>query len=236
MVSPWRKEEPVAWPFRFAGGERGLVAAMAPAVAVNPVIKPATLVTLKVQDTQRRVVTRTMRRTDKLQVLMDCYYDVVCSAGAGAGAGTRGAGRFVFDGKRLKGEQTTKDLGMKSGDQIDFFGDLGATDGGDAEEEVDEDVHVTVKVQDTAGRTVKFTVRNTQKLQVIMNDYYASVPGVTVGTGKFLYDGRQLKGGQTPADLKMEGEGEGEDEILIDFFIDMMGGGGWAAAGCCCCC
>jgi small ubiquitin-related modifier len=46
---------------------------MAPAVAVNPVIKPATLVTLKVQDTQRRVVTRTMRRTDKLQVLMDCY-------------------------------------------------------------------------------------------------------------------------------------------------------------------
>jgi small ubiquitin-related modifier len=44
---------------------------------------------------------------------------VVCSAGAG----TRRAGRFVFDGKRLKGEQTPKDLGMKSGDQIDFFGD-----------------------------------------------------------------------------------------------------------------
>jgi small ubiquitin-related modifier len=234
MPSWLKAEEPVARPFRFAGGERGLVvAAMAPAVAANPIVKPATLVTLKVQDTQRRVVSRTMRRTDKLQVLMDCYYDVVCSAGAGA----RAAGRFVFDGKRLKGEQTPKDLGMKSGDQIDFFGDLGATtDGGDAEEEevvdrkpvIKQVMDVTVKVQDTAGRTVKFTdVRTTQKLQVLMNAYYARVPDVTKGTGKFLYDGRQLKGEQTPAEIKMEGE----DEILIDFFIDMMGGGGgWAAA------
>ena len=145
----------------------------------------------------------------------------------------------MFDGKRLKGEQTPKDLGMKSGDQIDFFGDLGATDGGDTEEEeevvvvdrkpvIKQVVHVTVKVHDTAGRTVKFTaVRTTQKLQVLMNAYYARVPDVTKGTAKFLYDGRQLKGEQTPAEIKMEGE----DEILIDFFIDMMGGGGgWAAA------
>jgi small ubiquitin-related modifier len=124
---------------------------------------------------------------------------------------------------------------MKSGDQIDFFGDLRATDGGDAEEEeVDRKpvVHVTVKVKDTAGRTFKFiAVRTTQKLQVLMNAYYARVPDVTKGTGKFLYDGRQLKGEQTPAELKMEDE----NEIVIDFFIDMMGGGGgWAVGGCCC--
>ncbi|CAD6217506.1 unnamed protein product [Miscanthus lutarioriparius] len=219
MVSPWRKEEPVAQPFRFAGGERGLVAAMAPAVA----IKPAMLVTLKVQDTQRRVVARTMRRTDKLQGLMNYYYDMVCSPAP--------AGRFVFDGKRLKGEQTPEDLGMKSGDQIDFFGDLGATDGGDAAAEVDRKpvikMDVTVKVQDTDGREVKRTVWITQKLKVLMDYYYDSVPDVTYGTGKFMYNGRQLKGGQTPAELKMEDE----DEIVIDFFDDMMGGGcGWAAA------
>jgi small ubiquitin-related modifier len=238
MVTPYRKEEPVARPFRWAaGGEGGLVAAMAPAVAINPVIKPAMLVTLKVQDTQRRVVARTMRRTDKLQGLMNYYYDMVCSAGAG---GTSSAGRFVFDGKRLKGEQTPEDLGMKSGDQIDFFGDLGATDGGDAaaaeEEEVDRKpvikMHVTVKVQDTDGREVKRTVWITQKLKVLMDYYYDSVPDVTYGTGKFLYNGRQLKAGQTPAELKMEDE----DEIVIDFFFDMMGGGcGLRVGGCCCC-
>lgn len=85
------------------------------------VVKPVMLVTLKVQDTQRRVVKRTMRRTDKLQGLMDYYYDVVCSSAGGA---TRGAGRFVFDGKRLKGESTPEDLGMVNGDRIDFFEDL----------------------------------------------------------------------------------------------------------------
>jgi small ubiquitin-related modifier len=82
-------------------------------------VKPEMLVTLKVQDTERRVVKRTMWRTDKLQGLMDYYYDMVCSAGA-----TRGAGRFVFDGKRLKGESTPEDLGMVNGDKIDFFEDL----------------------------------------------------------------------------------------------------------------
>jgi hypothetical protein len=35
------------------------------------------LVTIAVQDTQRRTVTRTMRRTDELQGLMDYYYDMV---------------------------------------------------------------------------------------------------------------------------------------------------------------
>ena len=85
-----------------------MVAAMAPAVAINPVIKPAMLVTLKVQDTLRRIGARTMRRTDKLQGLMNYYYDMVCSPAP--------AGSFVFDGKRLKGEQTPEDLRMKSGD------------------------------------------------------------------------------------------------------------------------
>jgi small ubiquitin-related modifier len=86
---------------------------------------------------------------------------------------------------------------------------------------------VTVPVQGTDGREVKRTVWITQKLKVLMDYYYDSVPDVTYGTGKFLYNGRRLKAGQTPAELKMEDE----DEIVIDFFFDMMGGGcGWAAA------
>ena len=78
--------------------------------------------------------------------------------------------------------------------------------GGDVKEEEEEDrkpvikpgVHVTLKVQDTEGRTVERTVRRTQKLQVVMDAYYASVPDVTYGTGRFLYDGGRLSGGRRP--------------------------------------
>ncbi|RLM84420.1 hypothetical protein C2845_PM04G30310 [Panicum miliaceum] len=116
MVSPCPKQEESVAAARVIvrpGGERRRV--------VVVVIKPVMLVTLKVQDTHRRVVKRTMRRTDKLQGLMDYYYDVVlCTADAGA----RGAGRFIFDGKRMKGEHTPEDLNMVSGDKIDFFLDL----------------------------------------------------------------------------------------------------------------
>ncbi|KAJ1291560.1 hypothetical protein BS78_02G324900 [Paspalum vaginatum] len=58
-----------------------------------------------------------MRRTDKLQGLMDYYYDVVSLT-------ERGAGRFVFDGKRVRGEDTPEGLNMASGEKIDFFEDL----------------------------------------------------------------------------------------------------------------
>ncbi|CAN6225798.1 unnamed protein product [Urochloa humidicola] len=116
MVSPCRKEPSVAARvIAWQGGERSVVAVAVTAAAV--VIKPVMLVTVEVQDTQRRVAARTMRRTDKLQGLMDYYYDV-------AGVGARGTGRFVFDGKRVKGEHTPEDLNMVSGDKIDFFQDL----------------------------------------------------------------------------------------------------------------
>ena len=111
MVSPCRKQEDSVSVEAIAARllrVRSMVAA---------VIKPAMLATLKVQDTDRRVVKRTMLRTDKLQGLMDYYYDVVLGP---ADAGARGTGRFIFDGKRMKGE----DLNMVSGDKIDFFQDL----------------------------------------------------------------------------------------------------------------
>jgi hypothetical protein len=224
MASPGRKEGPsVARSFSFrlaAGRELGLAAAVAPAV---PMARPVRFVTLTVQDAQRRDVTRTMRVTDTLQGLMDHYYDMVGSAG------TRRAGRFVFDGKRLKGKQTPEELGMKNRDKIDFFVDLSATDdGGDVEEPA---VYLTVKVVvlDMKGRTMERTLQSTHKLQVVMDAYYDSVPDVSRGVGKFLYDGGQLQGWQTLAQLKMDDK----DEIEIDFLADMMGGGGppgrWAA-------
>ncbi|KAL6656829.1 hypothetical protein ACP70R_004609 [Stipagrostis hirtigluma subsp. patula] len=84
------------------------------------VVNTDMLITLAVQDTERRIVLRTMRKTDELQGLMDYYYTVVSPTGGAA----RGEGRFVFDGRRVKGERTPEDLGMVSGDKIDFFQDL----------------------------------------------------------------------------------------------------------------
>ncbi|XP_062188352.1 small ubiquitin-related modifier 1-like [Phragmites australis] len=80
-------------------------------------------------------------------------------------------------------------------------------------------VHLTLKVQDTEGRTLVRTVRRTERLQGLMDFYYASVPAVTYGTGRFLYDGGRLGGWQTPAELEME---DGDE---IDFFTELMGGG-----------
>ncbi|CAN6361462.1 unnamed protein product [Urochloa humidicola] len=93
--------------------EEELLAADEPEV----VVKPAMLITVVVQDTKRRALSRTMRRTDKLQDLMDYYYDVLSPAVE------YGEGRFLFDGARVKGDQTPDDLDMVSGDKIDFFPD-----------------------------------------------------------------------------------------------------------------
>ncbi|CAL5085967.1 unnamed protein product [Urochloa decumbens] len=96
---------------------------------------------------------------------------------------------------------------------------------GDGGDEVDRKpvikpgVHLTLKVQDTAGRTLERTVRRTEKLQALMDAYYATVSDVTRGTGRFLYDGGRLAGWQTPAELEME---DGDD---IDFFTELLGGG-----------
>ncbi|KAL6856159.1 hypothetical protein ACP4OV_018961 [Aristida adscensionis] len=78
-------------------------------------IKPSMLVTLVVRDAQRRTVTRTMRRTDKLRGLMYHYYSVVSPAAAG---------RFLFDGTRLNEAHTPEDLNMVTGDKIDFIQDV----------------------------------------------------------------------------------------------------------------
>ncbi|KAK1679722.1 hypothetical protein QYE76_040570 [Lolium multiflorum] len=84
-------------------------------------------------------------------------------------------------------------------------------------------VHVTLKVQDTDGHSVYRTMRRTDKLQGLMDFYYASVPAIARGTGRFLYDGGRLSGEETPAQLEMD---DGDE---VDFFTELMGGGGWVA-------
>ncbi|XBI90604.1 hypothetical protein VPH35_028187 [Triticum aestivum] len=59
-------------------------------------------------------------------------------------------------------------------------------------------VDVTLKVRNTDGHTVYRTMRRTEQLQSLMDFYYASVPAVQRGTGRFLYDGDRLRGYALP--------------------------------------
>ncbi|KAG8080017.1 hypothetical protein GUJ93_ZPchr0007g3545 [Zizania palustris] len=80
--------------------------------------------------------------------------------------------------------------------------------------------HITLKVQDTSGRAVYRLMRRTEQLQSLMDHYYDTVRSVQRGTGRFLYDGRRLRGSHTPAELEMQ---DGDE---VDFFSEMIGGAG----------
>lgn len=87
------------------------------------------------------------------------------------------------------------------------------------------DEYVTLKVVDQQGRIVKHRMSTTDKLQAVIDKYYAEAPEVGYGTGTFLVDGAvRLRGCKTPADLKLD------DGVQIDFF-PYSDGGGWPESG-----
>lgn len=90
----------------------------------------------------------------------------------------------------------------------------------DAKETV-KPIFITLKVMDQEDRRIRHTIRMADKLQVVMDMYYAKAPEVTYGTGTFLFDGIRLKGDMTPMGLEMV------DGDTVDFFPVMIGGGGF---------
>ncbi|KAL6856155.1 hypothetical protein ACP4OV_018957 [Aristida adscensionis] len=79
---------------------------------------------------------------------------------------------------------------------------------------------VTLKVLDQEGRRAYHIMRTTDKLQGVMDAYYAKAPEVAYGSGTFMFDGSvRLRGSKTPADLDLI---DGDE---IDFFGDQVGGG-----------
>lgn len=78
---------------------------------------------------------------------------------------------------------------------------------------------ITLKVLDQDGRRAYHTMRMADQLQALMDAYYRRAPGVTYGTGTFLFDGSiRLQGRNTPAELDMN---DGDE---IDFFEKQVGG------------
>ncbi|GJN32836.1 hypothetical protein PR202_gb21373 [Eleusine coracana subsp. coracana] len=75
---------------------------------------------------------------------------------------------------------------------------------------------VAPMITDEAGRTLIRSMRMTDKLQDLMDFYYAMVPAIPRGTGVFLYQGKRVDGEKTPVDYKFS-SGTG----LIDFLSEM---------------
>ncbi|CAM0908276.1 unnamed protein product [Alopecurus aequalis] len=83
-----------------------------------------------------------------------------------------------------------------------------------------DDGFVTIKVQDVDRFRVTYTMRKTGRLQALFDFYYDSVPTADRSTGRFLVDGKHMKGWQTPAHFKME---DGDE---VDVFTEQLGGRG----------
>nr|CAB3454735.1 unnamed protein product [Digitaria exilis] len=111
------------------------------------------LITPVIKDEEGRMISRTMRATDELQVLMDFYYHTVPVV-------PHGEGVFCYKGQVLDGGLAPGDYGMASGDRVDFF------------LEMRPDTFVTVTVRDARGPEVTRTMRMTDAMQDLFEFYF----------------------------------------------------------------
>jgi small ubiquitin-related modifier len=162
------------------------------------------LVTPVLQDFRGRRFTRTMRRTDKMQGLMDFYYDMVPAVAIAHDDGGAG-GIFLYRGECIAGDQTPADLQLKHFDMIYFV----PRRRGDVVEEKPGSF-VTLYVTDEQNK-VYLTMRRTDKLKVLLDVYRDKVPTGWWG-GRFARYGKQLNHQSTPADHDMM---DGDE---LDFF------------------
>nr|XP_051202296.1 uncharacterized protein LOC127315896 [Lolium perenne] len=156
------------------------------------------------QDFRGRRFTRTMRRTDKMQGLMDFYYDMVPAVAIAHDDGGAG-GIFLHRGECIAGDQTPADLQLKHFDMIYF---VPRRRGGVVEEKPGS--FVTLYVTDGQNK-VYLTMRRTDRLKVLLDVYRDKVPTGWWG-GRFTRYGKHLNHQSTPADHDMK---DGDE---LDFF------------------
>lgn len=165
-------------------------------------MKQSIFINLTVQDGGGRRVTRTMRRTEELRVLMDFYRAMVTPPASSTTSCVVVEGVFTFQGTLVEGERTPEYYRMEDGAQIDF--PLPKVSKPSA-------AFVTLSVADIDGRKVTRTMRKTDKLKDLMDFYYDSLPIVPTQGGKFALDGETVHGWETPEQLGME------DGYALDF-------------------
>ncbi|KAL9436292.1 hypothetical protein AB3S75_022359 [Citrus x aurantiifolia] len=91
----------------------------------------------------------------------------------------------------------------------------GGGGGGGQEEDkkpVDQSAHINLKVKGQDGNEVFFRIKRSTQLKKLMNAY-CDRQSVELNSIAFLFDGRRLRGEQTPDELEME-DGDEIDAML----------------------
>ncbi|KAE8676279.1 Small ubiquitin-related modifier 1 [Hibiscus syriacus] len=95
-----------------------------------------------------------------------------------------------------------------------------ASGGGQTEDKKPGDAaHINLKVKGQDGNEVFFRIKRSTQLRKLMNAY-CDRQSVDFNSIAFLFDGRRLRGEQTPDELEME---DGDE---IDAMLHQTGGGG----------
>ncbi|KAJ6956202.1 hypothetical protein NC652_007333 [Populus alba x Populus x berolinensis] len=172
-------------------------------------------INLKVKGQDGNEVFFRIKRSTQLKKLMNAYCDrqsVEINSIA-----------FLFDGRRLRGEQTPDELDMEDGDEIDamLHQTGGAVKTSQPQEEDkkpnDQSAHINLKVKGQDGNEVFFRIKRSTQLKKLMNAY-CDRQSVEFNSIAFLFDGRRLRGEQTPDELEME---DGDE---IDAMLHQTGG------------
>ncbi|KAF2950192.1 hypothetical protein DAI22_01g170400 [Oryza sativa Japonica Group] len=168
-------------------------------------VEASTLITLRVKDNEGVRITCTMRRTDKLRVLIGFYLDMVTPTDKGKGAAVAaaaGGGVFMHYGRCVTGNRTPADYDMEDGDEVSFFPDGTRT------------MPVTLTVKDNKGRRVTHTMRRLDVICTLFRLYFDMLPSTAPREGVFMYNGREISFYQTPEKCDMN---DG-DEITFHLF------------------
>ncbi|PWA91692.1 hypothetical protein CTI12_AA088830 [Artemisia annua] len=171
-------------------------------------------INLKVKGQDGNEVFFRIKRNTQLKKLMNAYCDrqsVELNSIA-----------FLFDGRRLRGEQTPDELEMEEGDEIDAMLHQTGGGGGDMPNTGDQGAHIHLKVKGQGGNEVFFRIKRSTQLKKLMNAY-CDRQSVKLYSIVFLYEGRRLLGEQTPHELEME-EGDEIDAMLRQTGVSGAGG------------
>ncbi|KAH0468992.1 hypothetical protein IEQ34_002224 [Dendrobium chrysotoxum] len=119
---------------------------------------------------------------------------------------------FLFDGRRLRDEQTPKDLGMEDGDEIDAMLHQIGGKWQALNKKPNEPTILSLKVNSQDGEEVLYRAKPTTKLSKLMNDY-CNRHSFPINSIAFVFDGRRLRDEDTPESLKME-DGDEIDALI----------------------
>jgi len=167
-------------------------------------------ITVKVRNQSGDEMIFKVKKTTKMSKIIDAY-----GQRTGLQSGTF---RFMFDGQRVKDDDTPKMLEMDENDQIDVL--IEALGGADAPADAPADgepTTINIKVKDQSGDEMLFKVKKTTKMSKIM-DAYAQRRGVGADNLRFVYDGQRVNKEATPKMMEMD------DDDQIDVTLETVGG------------